>query len=55
VWLCFLTYFFPAFFASISLLAARRAGDLYGRVFVFFFGLKAIILVMEIVYINFDL
>jgi hypothetical protein len=30
----------------MSLLAARRAGDLYGGFLVFFFGLKAIIRVM---------
>lgn len=44
-----LLYFFPflpAFFASISFFAARRAGDLYGGVLVFFFGLNAIILVI---------
>lgn len=46
------TYFFPAFFASISLLAAKRAGDLYGGVFLFFLGLSAIIRVMVTVYIN---
>lgn len=44
----FLYFFplFPAFFASNSAFAARRAGDLYGRLEVFFFGLSAIILVM---------
>jgi hypothetical protein len=39
---------FPAFFASISCLAAKRAGDLYGRVLVFFFGLNAIIRVIVV-------
>jgi hypothetical protein len=38
--------FLPAFFASNSCFAARRAFDLYGRVLVFFFGLNAIIRVM---------
>jgi hypothetical protein len=50
------TYFFPfllAFFASISCFATKRAGDLYGRLEVFFFGLNAIIRVMALVYSNF--
>ena len=42
----FSDYFLPAFFASISCFAARRAFDLYGRVLVFFFGLNAIIRVI---------
>ena len=44
-----LIYFFPflaAFFASSSCFAAKRAGDLYGRFDVFFFGLNAIIRVI---------
>jgi len=51
-----LIYFFPplpAFFASISCFAAKRAGDLYGRLEVFFLGLNAIIRVIGTVYINF--
>jgi hypothetical protein len=51
-----LVYFFPflaAFFASSSCFAAKRAGDLYGRFDVFFFGLNAIIRVMALVYSNF--
>jgi hypothetical protein len=46
----FLYYFLttlPAFFASISLFAAKRFFDLYGRLDVFFFGLNAIIRVMD--------
>jgi hypothetical protein len=38
--------FLPAFFASIAFFAAKRFGDLYGRLEVFFFGLNAIIRVM---------
>ncbi len=52
-----LVYFFPfllAFFASSSCFASKRFGDLYGRLDVFLLGLSAIIRVMEIVYINFD-
>ena len=44
-----LIYFFPflaAFFASSSCFAAKRAGDLYGRLEVFLFGLNAIIRVI---------
>jgi hypothetical protein len=45
----YILYFFPflpAFFASNAFLASKRFGDLYGRFFVFLFGLKAIIRVM---------
>jgi hypothetical protein len=45
----YLIYFFPpllAFLASISCFAAKRAGDLYGRLEVFFLGLNAIIRVI---------
>ncbi len=47
--LIYLVYFFflgAVFFANNSFFASKRAFDLYGRVFVFFFGLNAIILVM---------
>ena len=43
---CYFLAVLPAFLASISCLAARRAFDLYGRVLVFFFGLNAIIRVI---------
>jgi hypothetical protein len=43
----------PVFFASNSLFASKRFGDLYGRLEVFFFGLNAIIRVIAVVYINF--
>ncbi len=56
--LAILVYFFaprrPALFANISFFTAKRFGDLYGRLEVFFFGLSAIIRVMALLYINFD-
>ena len=48
-------YFFPlrlTFFANISCFTARRFGDLYGRLEVFFFGLNAITRVMILLYFN---